>query len=144
MHTEGSTLISTNEKIQFEELQKFLIIDYLLLKIKKTYNKSKEYVEFAESRVRRMELAKITAKGQITIPIHIRKKLNLKDGDKVVFIEENGRVIMENSTKVALREVQEEFKGEAERLGLKTEDDSINLVKQVRKEMWEERHANND
>lgn len=56
-----------------------------------------------------MEFAKITAKGQITIPIHIRKKLNLKDGDKVIFIEENGRVIMENSTNVTIREVQAAF-----------------------------------
>lgn len=91
-----------------------------------------------------MELAKITSKGQITIPIQIRKKLNLKDGDKVVFIEHNGRVVIENSTKVALRQVQDAFAGEAERLGLKTEDDVGKLVKQVRKEIWEERHANND
>jgi len=60
-----------------------------------------------------MEIAKITTKVQITIPIHIRKKLNLKDGDKVIFLEENGRVVMENSTKVALREVQDVFSGEA-------------------------------
>lgn len=86
-----------------------------------------------------MELAKITSKGQITIPIHIRKKLNLKDGDKVIFIEENGRVVMENSTKVALREVQDAFAGEAERLGLKTEDDVAELVKQFRKEKLEKK-----
>jgi antitoxin PrlF len=91
-----------------------------------------------------MELAKITSKGQITIPIQIRKKLNLKDGDKVVFIEQNGRVVIENSTKVALRQVQDAFAGEAERLGLKTEDDVAKLVKQVRQEILEERHANND
>lgn len=87
-----------------------------------------------------MELAKITTKGQITIPIHIRKRLNLKDGDKVIFLEENGRVVMENSTKVALREIREAFEGEAERLGLKTEDDVVDLVKQFRKErkmIWE-------
>ena len=90
-----------------------------------------------------MELAKITAKGQITIPIHLRKKLNLKDGDKVIFIEENGRVVMENSTRVALREVQDAFEGEAERLGLKTEEDVVDLVKQIRKEKWDKRHANN-
>ena len=84
-----------------------------------------------------MELAKITAKGQITIPIHIRKKLNLKDGDKVIFIEENGRIVMENSTKVALHEVQDAFSGEAERLGLKTEEDIVDLVKQFRKEKLE-------
>jgi antitoxin PrlF len=41
-----------------------------------------------------MELAKITIRGQITIPVAIRKKLGVKDGDKVVFIEENGRIII--------------------------------------------------
>jgi len=51
---------------------------------------------------------------------------------------------MENSAMVALREVQDAFKGEAERLGLKDEQDVVNLVKEVRKEMWEERHANHD
>ena len=29
-----------------------------------------------------MELAKITSKGQITLPISIRRALKLKDGDK--------------------------------------------------------------
>ena len=35
-----------------------------------------------------MELAKILPKGQITIPAAIRKKLDLKEGDKVIFIED--------------------------------------------------------
>lgn len=84
-----------------------------------------------------MELAKVTVRGQITIPIAIRKKLNIKDGDKVIFLEEDGRIIMENSAMVALQEAQEAFKGEAERLGLKDDQDVVNLVKEVRKE----RHA---
>lgn len=91
-----------------------------------------------------MELAKVTVRGQITIPIEIRKKLNIKDGDKVVFLEENGKIIMENSAMIALREVQDAFKGEAKRLGVKDEQDVVNLVKEVRKEMWEERYANRD
>lgn len=101
-------------------------------------------MEFRERSAKYMELAKITAKGQITIPIHIRKKLNLKDGDKVIFLEENGRVVMENSTKVALREVQEAFVGEAERVGLKSEEDVVDLVKQMRKEKKEKCYKNND
>ena len=44
---------------------------------------------------------------------------------------------MENSAMVALQEAQEAFKGEAERLGLKDDQDVVNLVKEVRKE----RHA---
>ena len=80
-----------------------------------------------------MELAKITTRGQITIPIEIRKKLGVKEGDKVVFLEENGRIIMGNAAMLALKMAQESFKGEAERLGLKTEQDVVDLVKDVRR-----------
>lgn len=91
-----------------------------------------------------MELAKITAKGQITIPVQIRKKLNLKDGDKVVFVEENGKVVMENSTKLAIREAQAAFEGLSKELGLKTEEDVVALAKNIRKEIWEKKHADHD
>lgn len=90
-----------------------------------------------------MEIAKITSKGQITIPVDIRKRLNLKDGDKVIFIEEGDRVIMQNSSVVALREMQQAMEGKAERLGLKTEDDVVAIVKEVRRQIAEEEHANN-
>ncbi len=90
-----------------------------------------------------MELAKITTKGQITIPIQIRRKLNLKDGDKVIFMEQNGKIIVENSTRVALMEAQETFRGEAERLGLNSEQDIVDIVKQIRKELKEEKNADN-
>ena len=42
-----------------------------------------------------MELARISSKGQITIPKEVRKKLNLKEGDKVLFIEEDGKVVIQ-------------------------------------------------
>ena len=81
-----------------------------------------------------MELAKITVRGQITIPVGIRKKLGVKDGDKVIFIEEKGRIVMENSVRVALKDVQDAFRGEAERAGLKDERDVVVMVKKLRKE----------
>lgn len=56
-----------------------------------------------------MELAKLTTKGQITIPIEIRKKLNVGAGDKVVFFEENGRIFIENAEK--LKFAQDENSG---------------------------------
>ena len=43
-----------------------------------------------------MELAKVTSKGQVTIPIEIRKKLGIKNGDKILFVEESGRIYMMN------------------------------------------------
>ena len=91
-----------------------------------------------------MEISRITSKGQITIPIEIRKKLNLKTGDKVIFIEDGDRVIFANSSMVALRNFQQAMKGEAEKQELYTEEDVNNLVKSVRRDIWEKRHADND
>ena len=84
-----------------------------------------------------MELAKVTSKGQITIPIDIRRKLGVKEGDKILFVEEQGRVIMMNSSMDALRKAQATFTGEAERLGLKDEQDVVDLVSELRRERME-------
>mgnify|MGYP001130898348 FL=1 len=81
-----------------------------------------------------MELAKVTSKGQITIPIDIRRKLGVKEGDKILFVEEQGRIIMMNSSIDALRKAQAAFTGEAERLGLRDEQDVADLVSALRRE----------
>jgi len=81
-----------------------------------------------------MEVAKITSKGQITIPVDVRRKMRLKDGDKVIFINEDGRYYVENAALIAINRIQEAFAGEAERLGLKDEDDVVDLVKEIRRE----------
>lgn len=81
-----------------------------------------------------MELAKVTSKGQVTIPIVIRKKLGIKEGDKILFLEDRGRIFLMNSSMEALRRAQEDFAGEAERLGLKDEQDVADMVSQLRRE----------
>lgn len=88
-----------------------------------------------------MELAKVMAKGQVTIPISIRKKLNIKEGDKIVFIEKDGNMIIANSAMMALQKVEDAFDGEAERLGLETEQDVVDLVKEVRREIHAEKQG---
>lgn len=90
-----------------------------------------------------MELAKVMSKGQVTIPINIRKKLNLREGDKIIFIEQDGNIIMMNSAMIALKKIQHSFEGEAERLGLKTEDDVVDLVNEIRKEAYIEKQGMN-
>ena len=79
-----------------------------------------------------MELAKVTSKGQITIPIQIRKKLRLKEGDKVFFTEEKGKVIFQNASQVALNEFQQKMLGEAKKVGFESEDDVVNYIKELR------------
>lgn len=79
-----------------------------------------------------MEIAKLTSKGQITIPIDIRKKLDIKEGDKVLFVEKNGNIIIMNSTMAALKKAQAEFEGEAEKNDLQNEEDIVNMIKELR------------
>ena len=43
-----------------------------------------------------MEVAKVTSKGQITIPISIRRKLEINEGDKVLFVYKTDGVMMVN------------------------------------------------
>lgn len=81
-----------------------------------------------------MELAKVTTNGQITIPKSVREKLNLKEGSKIVFIQKGDDIVIKNSAMIALEKIQEAFEGEAERLGLKDEEDVVNLIKEFRKE----------
>ena len=80
-----------------------------------------------------MELAKVTSKGQITIPIDIRRRHGLQEGSKVLFMEEGNKVYLMNSTMVALREAQAEFKGVAEEAGIYDEADVVDMMKDFRK-----------
>lgn len=80
-----------------------------------------------------MELAKVTTKGQITIPKTIREILDLKEGSKIIFIQKGNDIIIKNSAMLALEKIQTAFEGEAERLGLETEEDVVILVKEYRK-----------
>ena len=56
-----------------------------------------------------MELAKVTSKGQVTIPAAIRKLLGIQEGDKVLFVEEGEKVVMVNASTNALLKAQKAF-----------------------------------
>lgn len=81
-----------------------------------------------------MELAKVTSKGQITIPKNIRDLLKLKNGSKILFMKKGNDIIIKNSAMVALEDIQNSFEGEAKRLNLKTEEDVVDLIKKYRKD----------
>ena len=79
-----------------------------------------------------MELATVTSKGQITIPVSIRKELGLKKGSKVLFINNGKDIVIQNSVAIALEKAQAQFADEAAALGLKTDDDIIQMIKDFR------------
>ena len=59
-----------------------------------------------------MNLARISANGQITVPVEIRRELKLKEGDKVIFFKkDNGEIVVNNTSLVAIREAQQAVVG---------------------------------
>ena len=49
-----------------------------------------------------MNLAKVSANGQVTAPVEIRRKLSLKEGDKLLSIEQGGEIIIRNASATAI------------------------------------------
>ena len=77
-------------------------------------------------------VAKVTTKGQVTIPKVIRDILGLNDGSKVLFIKKGDDIVIKNSAMVALEKIQNAFDGEEMRLGLTNEDDVVQMIKEFR------------
>ena len=80
-----------------------------------------------------MNLAKISANGQITVPVEIRRLLGLKSGDKILFYQkQDGEVVLSNASAQAIRKAQAAFTGAAEAMGIYSENDIQELVNEVR------------
>ena len=82
-----------------------------------------------------MDVATISSKGQITIPVSVRKRLKLKGGDKVVIQEENGRFYFDNAALVAFTRVAEAFDGAAAEAGFGSEEEMQEYMKSIKKEV---------
>ena len=80
-----------------------------------------------------MNIAKVYGNGQVTVPIEIRRKLKLKEGDKLLFVErENGEIIINNASATAILKAQKAFENVAEDMGVYDEDEVQALVNEVR------------
>ncbi|MDR3263393.1 MAG: AbrB/MazE/SpoVT family DNA-binding domain-containing protein [Clostridiales bacterium] len=79
-----------------------------------------------------MQTAKIISDDQIKLPLNIRKTLKLKDNENIAFFQNGNKIVLGSQSMIALLELQEAFDGVAEELGLKTEEDVVNLIKEVR------------
>ena len=84
-----------------------------------------------------LDVARLSVKGQVTIPVGVRRKLNLKSGDKVVFMEKSGEIVLKSANRIAFEEFQREMSGEAEKADLVSEQDIVGIVKEVRGKMRE-------
>ena len=109
-------------------------IDKILFLRYTIYTENKENKEFFRIQEEvEMNLAKISANGQITVPAEIRKQLNLKSGDKILFFRnQSGDIVISNASAQALQRAQAAFAGAAEEMGVADEQGVQALVDEVR------------
>ena len=81
-----------------------------------------------------VDTAKVMTKGQITIPKDVREVLGVSCGDRVSFIVEGNSVRIINSAVYAMQVLQNEMTGEAERVGIASDDDVVNMIRELRGE----------
>ncbi len=78
--------------------------------------------------------AKLMAKGQITLPKDIREVLRVETGDRITIICEGDRVVLMNSAVYAMKMLQKNMEGEAERAGINSDDDVVDMIMEMRSE----------
>ena len=78
--------------------------------------------------------ARVMSKGQVTIPKNVRAALGIETGDRVTFIVDGTNVRVVNSAVYALMRLQEQMKGEAEKVGFLSEDNVAEWITKSRRE----------
>jgi AbrB family looped-hinge helix DNA binding protein len=67
------------------------------------YYESKEIKEIKENKeTSTMEMAKVTSKGQITIPVDVRRRLGLNEGSRILFIEHEDGFFVVNENRIEM------------------------------------------
>ena len=82
------------------------------------------------------EVVKVTSKGQITLPIEIRKAIGL-DKDSYLLVEQVGNYVLMKKAEVRMKEIQKIFSKEARRKGI-TKKQLLKALKKVQSETWTE------
>lgn len=81
-----------------------------------------------------MNESTISSKGQIVIPKVLRDRLDWREGDKVVFLEENGRLTLQSLPKRTLREMADLLPGYEAKVPYSSFEELLELEKQGGKE----------
>tara|TARA_Y100000310_G_scaffold162838_1_gene162787 strand:- start:474 stop:725 length:252 start_codon:yes stop_codon:yes gene_type:complete len=77
-----------------------------------------------------IEMGKISSRGQIAIPSDIRKKLNLKEGEKVLFFAEGDTILIKKVENLSWAEVTKPLREAKKKI---KEKDVPALVHRLRK-----------
>ena len=90
-----------------------------------------------------MEYLRINESGQITLPSAVLEEMGIETGMELKVVKNNSYIVLMPSTLDPLKEIQRLLAGEAERLGLETEEDFVTFSKEIRRKRAMN-NANND
>ena len=76
--------------------------------------------------------ARVMEGGVIAVPKDVLQAIGVNVGDCVSFVVEGTAVRIENPAILAMKELQREMEGEAERLGIQSEEDATAIIKEIR------------
>lgn len=79
-----------------------------------------------------IEMGRVSARGQVAIPIEIREKMHLKDGEKILFMLSGDTLLLKKVNTESFAEITKPLKEAAKKAGLK-EEDVVDLVHKARK-----------
>jgi len=80
-----------------------------------------------------IDSAKMTSRGQVTIPKDVRTVLGVEDGNRLLFIVDGDEVRVVNPAVYAMQRLQYTMKGEAKRTGLTSDEAVMEMIKEHRK-----------
>jgi AbrB family looped-hinge helix DNA binding protein len=79
-----------------------------------------------------IEMGTVSSRGQIAIPTEIRKEMDLKEGQKVIFfLEESNILLVKKVNTQTFSELTKPLREAAKKSGMK--EDAVNLVHRFRK-----------
>jgi len=78
-----------------------------------------------------IEMGTVSARGQIAIPLDIREKMHLKEGEKVLFLLEGDSLLMKKVSSMSWEQITKPLRAAHKKI---REEDVTDLVHKVRKE----------
>ncbi len=82
------------------------------------------------------DVVKVTSKGQITLPISIRKAIGISD-DSYLIVEQIGDYVLMKKAEVRMKEINRILGSEAKKKNI-TRKELLRALKKVQKETWAE------
>ncbi len=77
-----------------------------------------------------IETGKVSARGQVAIPVEIRQKMRLKEGQKIIFVLAGDTLLVKKVEDLSWEQITKPFREAKKKI---KEEEVVDLVHQLRK-----------